>query len=133
MHTPRFVRRKLRRSISRTSSEKDATLSFLTTGEDSIGETVIWRRFMDQVSEMSFKADRKTLGDGHLHDLLGESKNTLTRLQIVLLATTPQCKSHTACCLHLLLCSIAPDTEFSLTSLAAVAGMRLCGRIVGES
>ena len=72
MPTLRFVRRKLRRSSSRSSStEKNYTPNSLSTGEESIGETVVWRRFMDQLSNISYRADSKRLGDDHLHDLFG--------------------------------------------------------------
>lgn len=76
MHTPRFVRRKLRRSISRAPiSETDSRATSLTTGEDSTGETIVWRRFMDQISDISYRADSKRLGDDHLHDLFGEFRH----------------------------------------------------------
>ena len=76
MHTPRFVRRKLRRSSSRSAiTENDARLMPFPSGEDSIGETVVWRRFMDQISDISYRADTKRLGDDHLHDLFGEFRH----------------------------------------------------------
>lgn len=77
MHTPRFVRRKLRRSNARTSTQvdRDTNPSSMASGEYSIGETVVWRRFMDQVSEISFKADSKRLGGDQLHDLFGEFRH----------------------------------------------------------
>jgi hypothetical protein len=76
MHTPRFVRRKLRRSSSRSSAtEKDSATSSVATGEESMGETVVWRRFMDQISDISYRADSKRLGDDHLHDLFGEFRH----------------------------------------------------------
>ena len=76
MHTPRFVRRKLRRSSSRSAmSENESRLMPFPSGEDSIGETVVWRRFMDQISDISYRADTKRLGDDHLHDLFGEFRH----------------------------------------------------------
>lgn len=76
MHTPRFVRRKLRRSISRVPiSEIDSRSTSLSSGEDSTGETLVWRRFMDQLSDISYRADSKRLGDDHLHDLFGEFRH----------------------------------------------------------
>jgi len=79
MRTPRFVRRKLRRSSSRTSSamETDAAAASQSTssGEESSGETVVWRRFMDQLSDISYRADSKRLGDDHFHDLFGEFRH----------------------------------------------------------
>lgn len=76
MHTPRFVRRKLRRSSLRnTIAESDTRPIPFLSGEDSIGETVVWRRFMDQISDISYRADTKRLGDDHLHDLFGEFRH----------------------------------------------------------
>jgi hypothetical protein len=76
MHTPRFVRRKLRRSIARAPiSESDSRSTSITSGEDSTGETIVWRRFMDQISDISYRADSKRLGDDHLHDLFGEFRH----------------------------------------------------------
>lgn len=76
MHTPRFVRRKLRRDSSRSAvTESDTRPMPFPSGEDSIGETVVWRRFMDQISDISYRADTKRLGDDHLHDLFGEFRH----------------------------------------------------------
>jgi len=75
MRTPRFVRRKLRRTSSRSSAaESEATTNAghsHSSGEDSIGETVVWRRFMDQISDIGYRADSKRLGDSSLHELFG--------------------------------------------------------------
>jgi hypothetical protein len=79
MKTPRFVRRKLRprgrlsEEIAVASREQD--LAQLSDGEDSSGETIVWRRFMDQISDTSYRADSKRLGDEHLHDLFGEFRH----------------------------------------------------------
>jgi hypothetical protein len=76
MHTPRFVRRKLRRSSSRSAiAENDIRPMPFPSGEDSSGETVVWRRFMDQISDISYRADTRRLGDDHLHDLFGEFRH----------------------------------------------------------
>jgi hypothetical protein len=76
MHTPRFVRRKLRRPSARLPiTDGDAGSTPLPSGEDSSGETVVWRRFMDQISDISYRADSKRLGDDHLHDLFGEFRH----------------------------------------------------------
>ena len=76
MHTPRFVRRKLRRSSSRSvNTENDSRPIPFPSGEESIGETVVWRRFMDQISDISYRADTKRLGDDHLHNLFGEFRH----------------------------------------------------------
>ena len=79
MRTPRLVRRKLRRTSSRSSaidSEGSASASHLhSSGEESIGETLVWRRFMDQLSDIGYRADCKRLGDDRLHDLFGEFRH----------------------------------------------------------
>jgi hypothetical protein len=76
MHTPRFVRRQLRRSSTRAQSlDSDSLPNALSGGEDSTGETVVWRRFMDQISDISYRADSKRLGDDHFHDLFGEFRH----------------------------------------------------------
>jgi hypothetical protein len=80
MKTPRFVRRKLRPRGSRLLEEtavasREQDLAQLSDGEDSSGETIVWRRFMDQISDTSYRADSKRLGDEHLHDLFGEFRH----------------------------------------------------------
>lgn len=76
MRTPRYVRRRLR---PRARQEDSSTLSGpdMPTGEDSSGETLVWRRFMDQIADIGFKADTKRLGDNHLHDVFGEFRHYL--------------------------------------------------------
>ena len=75
MRTPRFVRRKLRRTGSRGSSADAESSQTHSSGEESIGETVVWRRFMDQISDISYRADSKRLGDDRLHDCFGEFRH----------------------------------------------------------
>ena len=75
MRTPRFVRRKLRPRTSITRSEDSRSLSEISTEEDSSGETLVLRRFMDHVADLSYKADGKRLGDNTLHDLFGEFRH----------------------------------------------------------
>ena len=80
MRTPRFVRRKLRSrsSMSEGSSaavQEDTGNQALSEPEESSGETFVWRRFMDQVCDLSYRADSKRLGDEHLHDLFGEFRH----------------------------------------------------------
>lgn len=77
MRTPRLVRRRLRRLGSRTSSsEIDATPPrLMPLLEESVGETVVWRRLMDQIADISYRADSKRLGDDNLHDLFGEFRH----------------------------------------------------------
>jgi hypothetical protein len=79
MRTPRLVRRKLRRSSSRSSSiEKEILPLSLNSGEESIGETVVWRRFMDQLSDISYRADSKRLDEDQLHNHFGEFRHYIT-------------------------------------------------------
>jgi len=81
MRTPRFVRRKLRSRGSQSEGagtagrEDTSNQHFNNDPEESTGETVVWRRFMDQVSDLSYRADSKRLGDEHLHDLFGEFRH----------------------------------------------------------
>mmetsp|Transcript_14841 Transcript_14841/g.41321 ORF Transcript_14841/g.41321 Transcript_14841/m.41321 type:complete len:2002 (-) Transcript_14841:1881-7886(-) len=82
MKTPRFVRRKLRsRSESLSSSanahqsgNEDSSIAPLSS-TDSAAETVVWRRFMDQVSDITYKADGKRLGEENLHRDFGEFRH----------------------------------------------------------
>ena len=83
MKTPRFVRRKLRsRSASRSSSisgaqqnvQENFSIAPLSS-TDSAAETVVWRRFMDQVSDITYKADGRRLGDENLHKDFGEFRH----------------------------------------------------------
>jgi len=83
MKTPRFVRRKLRSSPD-PSGGNSATASgtalessgfqVSTSSSDSAGETVVWRRFMDQVSDITYRADGKRL-DENLHNDFGEFRH----------------------------------------------------------
>eukprot|EP00543_Licmophora_paradoxa_P010457 CAMPEP_0202479686 /NCGR_PEP_ID=MMETSP1360-20130828/95108_1 /ASSEMBLY_ACC=CAM_ASM_000848 /TAXON_ID=515479 /ORGANISM="Licmophora paradoxa, Strain CCMP2313" /LENGTH=1565 /DNA_ID=CAMNT_0049107021 /DNA_START=489 /DNA_END=5186 /DNA_ORIENTATION=- len=84
MRTPRFIRR---RHVSRSSSSSsDNAVSELTAGvahapvvvaddSSSMGETLVWRRFMDLLSEMSHKADAKRLGERQLAQYYGEFRH----------------------------------------------------------
>lgn len=81
MKTPRFVRRKLRPRLSSgfrdsaVSRVQDLSLNNPPEPEESSGETMVWRRFMDQVSDISYRADSKRLGDDRLHELFGEFRH----------------------------------------------------------
>ena len=72
MRTPRFVRRRLRPPSRGASS---LTGPDAPTGEDSSGETLVWRRFMDQIADIGFKADNKRLGETRLHENFGEFRH----------------------------------------------------------
>jgi hypothetical protein len=82
MKTPRFVRRKLkaRGDVSTDEATKpmdgqDIAINHFTVSADSAGETVVWRRFMDQVSDITYRADGKRLGDESLHNDFGEFRH----------------------------------------------------------
>jgi hypothetical protein len=81
MKTPRFVRRKLRPNRDTTSSGDAATStindnsSSQLSSSDSAGETVVWRRFMDQVSDITYRADGKRLGEENLQSDFGEFRH----------------------------------------------------------
>jgi hypothetical protein len=80
MRTPRFVRRRLRPKNS-TISDDSAIDSRGVSGsswpppETSSGETVVWRRLMDLLTDTSFKADGKRLGERYLHEYCGEFRH----------------------------------------------------------
>jgi len=81
MKTPRFVRRRLRprgASADETAAVPDLTMSPPIDTEESAGETIVWRRFMDQISDMSYRADSKRLGDAVLRELFGEFRHYVT-------------------------------------------------------
>jgi hypothetical protein len=81
MKTPRFMRRKLRARSEITfdggnnADGTDTTSSQFAMSIDSAGETVVWRRFMDQVSDITYRADGKRLGDENLHNDFGEFRH----------------------------------------------------------
>lgn len=72
MRTPRLVRSRLRRQVSRSANddEKEQTSKHIAGPlpllEESVGETVVWRRLMDQISDVAYRADVKRLGDERL-------------------------------------------------------------------
>jgi hypothetical protein len=43
--------------------------------EESTGETLVWRRFMDLISDLSYRADSRRLGDDRLHEYFGEFRH----------------------------------------------------------
>ena len=82
MKTPRFVRRKLRprgegngNEGMATSDGPDVPGNHFAVSLESAGETVVWRRFMDQVSDITYRADGKRLGDENLHNDFGEFRH----------------------------------------------------------
>ncbi|CAJ1952324.1 unnamed protein product [Cylindrotheca closterium] len=80
MKTPRFVRRKLKSRGGESNALEshlgnDLATSQLFSSSESAGETVVWRRFMDQVSDITYRADGKRLGDESLHNDFGEFRH----------------------------------------------------------
>jgi hypothetical protein len=83
MKTPRYVRKKLRpnldSSLGDMSTSARAPDSFgsqiTSSSSETAGETVVWRRFMDQVSDITYRADGKRLGDENLHSDFGEFRH----------------------------------------------------------
>jgi hypothetical protein len=82
MKTPRFVRRKLKArgdsnfdKMTNSVDLQDLSTSHFSTSADSAGETVVWRRFMDQVHDISYRADAKRLGDESLQNDYGEFRH----------------------------------------------------------
>ena len=82
MKTPRFVRRKFRPKATPNSDDNatgvdtvEPASSQFAMSVDTAGETVVWRRFMDQVSDITYRADGKRLGDESLHSDFGEFRH----------------------------------------------------------
>lgn len=81
MKTPRFVRRKMRPRpdknvvISPPTGDSAEEPHAPSVSTDSTGETVVWRRFMDQISDLTYRADGKRLGDENLHNDFGEFRH----------------------------------------------------------
>lgn len=83
MRTPRFVmRRRLRPRTSSFSDDRTGDANndvsqtiWSTPSEETSGETVVWRRLMDLVSDVGFKADGKRLGERYLHRYCGEFRH----------------------------------------------------------
>jgi len=79
MRTPRFVRRKFRNRHSEegthTSRGEEALPGYPPDQDETTGETVVWRRFMDQVCDVAYRADSKRLGEDNLHYFFGEFRH----------------------------------------------------------
>ena len=110
MRTPRFIRR---RQVTRSPSAMEGSgmsdtslstsVSQMSALEDtSMGETLVWRRFMDLLSDMANRADAKRLGEQHFLQYCGEFRhyyaekhahNTINRLTGRESADWPACIS----------------------------------------
>ncbi|KAL3922161.1 MAG: hypothetical protein SGILL_002354 [Bacillariaceae sp.] len=83
MKTPRFLRRKLKGNqdtaagSSAVATGPDSAGSRMSSSE-STGEMNVWRRFMDQVSDITYRADGKRLGDENLHSDFGMFRHYIT-------------------------------------------------------
>jgi Putative zinc finger in N-recognin (UBR box) len=78
MKTPRFLRRRLKANHDTgvIAQGPDSSGSYVpSSASESAGETVVWRRFMDQVSDITYRADGKRLGDENLHSDFGEFRH----------------------------------------------------------
>ena len=81
MRTPRFVMRRRLRPKTSSLSDEGATDSRIVSAsswppiEESSGETVVWRRLMDLVADVAFRADGKRLGERYLHQYCGEFRH----------------------------------------------------------
>jgi len=89
MKTPRFIRRRQPQRSQGSESLTDAletttsnallsasSLAHVPRSEDiSMGETIVWRRCMDLVSDVSFRADGKRLGEHHFLQYFGEFRH----------------------------------------------------------
>lgn len=73
MRTPRFMRRKFR-----TPAQSEDLAQAGETGEESAGETLVWRKFMDQVTDTSSKADSRRMGAGNrFFEMMGEFRHVM--------------------------------------------------------
>jgi hypothetical protein len=84
MKTPRFLRKRLKTNPDTSSTATlargpDSSGSNLSSsGSESTGEMNVWRRFMDQVSDITYRADGKRLGDENLHNDFGMFRHYIT-------------------------------------------------------
>jgi hypothetical protein len=53
-------------------------MSYNSDFDGPTGETVVWRRLMDQICDVAYKADSKRLGEENLHDDFGEFRHYVT-------------------------------------------------------
>jgi len=90
MRTPRSLRRRNHRSepISSNNSQEHHSQSDRMLGwssqvfspsisHDSLGATEVWRRLIDQIADVSHKADLKRIGEGQLTTNYGEFRHYL--------------------------------------------------------
>ncbi len=77
MRTPRYVKRRLRPRSAALRNEENSSMhtADISFGEESSGETVVWRRFLDQITDIGYKADSRRLGDEQFHSFFGEFRH----------------------------------------------------------
>jgi len=111
MKTPKIARQRL--------CANDASSS--TTSSDATGETLVWRRFMDQVSDIGYKSDSKRLGDERFQSNLGEFRHYFVEKYtynvviphmeqkdvswVILFASSPNCLLHSGHTVFMLILS----------------------------
>jgi hypothetical protein len=89
MRTPRFIRRKqLTRSTSDFTADQShqvenfsSTLQSNIVDDASNAETLVWRRFMDNLSDIANRADAKRLGELQFLQYCGEFRHYYTEKQ----------------------------------------------------
>lgn len=78
MRPPRFMRRRQLSRAGSTQSESSSTqesAALPIPTPDDAGETLVWRRFMDLLSDMAYRADGKRLGEQHFLQYCGEFRH----------------------------------------------------------
>lgn len=110
MRTPRFVRRRLRSknsSLSDGAMTDSSAVATWPSPETSSGETLVWRRLMDLLSETAFKADGKRLGERYLHQYCGEFRHYIVEKSAYNIANRESGKPNIEVSLHrcLFVCS----------------------------
>ena len=78
MRTPRFVHPKFHHhGIGERSTlpEQEVVSTNAPYLEETSGETIVWRQFMDQVCDVTYRADSKRLGEKNLHSNFGEFRH----------------------------------------------------------
>jgi hypothetical protein len=85
MKTPRFIRRRQTRSPSDSAMDgsivpdmSSNALPMTAADDNSSGETLVWRRFMDLLSDMANRADAKRLGEQQFLQYCGEFRHYYT-------------------------------------------------------
>ncbi|KAL3922278.1 MAG: hypothetical protein SGILL_002291 [Bacillariaceae sp.] len=86
MKTPRFLKRRMRSTQETTPgaasdvarAPDSAGSRTASSSSESTGEMNVWRRFMDQVSDITYRSDAKRLGEENLHNDFGEFRHYIS-------------------------------------------------------